>query len=97
MNENNINIKSYFTKLFNLTFIQCLQHYIGIKNYEELIGMKVFNDKKQEMVQDKEENEYIKIEFYLQNYEMFIKKKRSRKSKNSKKMKSNYDIYIIIL
>lgn len=88
LNENNINIKNYFTKLFNLTFIQCMHHYIGAKSYEELIEMKVFNDIKQKMIEDKEEIEYIKsLELYLQNYENNINRKRSRKAKKNKKNK----------
>ena len=86
LNENNINIKNYFTKLFNLTFIQCMQHYIGTKGYEELIEMKVFSDIKQKMIKDKEEIEYIKnLELYLQDYENIINRKRSRKAKKKQK------------
>ena len=34
--------KDKFEKLFNLTFIECLEHFIGEKNIEELNGITLF-------------------------------------------------------
>lgn len=82
MNENNIEIKIYFTKLFRLTFLQCLEHYCSTKNYEELNEMRVFNDEKKNM----EDKDYVEnLDYYLKNYEEIIKGKKSRKSKERKK------------
>ena len=82
MNENNIEIKNYFTKLFRLTFLQCLEHYSSTKNYEELNEMRVFNDEKKNM----EDKDYVEnLDYYLKNYEEIIKGKKSRKSKERKK------------
>ena len=75
-NEEDQNKKNYFEKLFNITYLQCINHFIGIKKIDELNGLKCFSQLKYEM---KEEKEYIDyIEFYLKNYELLTMKKRPR-------------------
>ena len=81
INENDINPKNYFTKLFNLTFFQCLEHYRGSKNYEELNGMKLFNE---EIFNEDEDVENLDI--VLNNFEKILQNKKSRKPKESKKI-----------
>ena len=83
INEEDEFKKIYFEKLFNLTFIQCLKHIIG-KEYNPLLeGLKCFNDiKNNEIIEKYEEDgeEYSKeIEYYLNNFEKIINKKRPRK------------------
>ena len=55
LNEQDIEIKTYFNKLLNLTFFQCLEHFRGNKVYEELKGMPVLID---EIKKYNEEDEY---------------------------------------
>ena len=78
-------IKDYFTNLFNLTFIQCLEHYAGKKTYNELIGMQLLKDESNSFMDD----EYVKnIKIYLDNFENIINRKRSRKSHKRDNIKS---------
>ena len=80
LNEKNIIIKDFFTNLFNLTFLQCLEHFRGTKFYNELNGMKKFEEDSSSIGDDKE---YLKIlDYYIQNYETIINNKKPRKSKN---------------
>lgn len=84
LNVDYVNKRTYFTKLFNLTFLQCLEHYRGTKTYPELIGMKVFED---DIKDGKIEENYVdNLKYYLNNYERIIQNKKSRKSKKMKMM-----------
>lgn len=88
-NESDEKKSNFFNKLFDLTFIDCMLHFIGIKKLEELEGMKCFEDIKIEL---DENEEYVNIIlFYLKNYENIINNKKARKSKKSKNI--NYKIY----
>ena len=83
-NEEDQNKKNYFEKLFNITFLQCINHFIGIKKVDELNGLKCFSELKYEL---NEEKEYIDcIEYLLKNYELITMKKRP---KNKKKNRPN--------
>ena len=78
LNENDLNIKDYFTNLFNLTFFQCLEHYRGTKFYNELNGIQLF----EEEINNYTDIEYIEIlKYYFKNYENIVNNKKSRKSK----------------
>ena len=84
LNDEDVNKRTYFTKLFNLTFLQCLEHYRGTKTIPELKGMKVFAD---DIKDGKIEENYIdNLEYYLNDYESIIQNKKSRKSKKMKMM-----------
>jgi len=79
VNGEDENKNIYFRKLFSLTFIQCEKFYIGAIDIPELEGMKRFNEDKNEL-NDEQDEEYIKIlEYKLLNYEELMKKKKSRK------------------
>ena len=81
-NESDDMKRTFFNKLFDLTFFDCMLHFIGIKKFEELEGMKCFEDIKIEL---DENEEYVNtILFYLKNYEYIINNKKARKSKKSK-------------
>lgn len=83
VNGEDENKNNYFKKLFGLTFIQCEKYYIGIIDIPELEGMKRFNEDKNEL-NDEQEEEYIKIlEYKLKNYEELMKNKKSRKSRKT--------------
>ena len=82
LNNEDENNRNYFTKLFNFTFLQCLEHYRGTKFYPELKEMKTFTDDIKEL----KEEDYIKsLEYYLKNYEIIIQNKKPRKSKKSQR------------
>ena len=66
----------YFTKLFNLSFLECLQHFRGSIEIEELKGMKGIEIIKEKY---KGEDEYTNaLNYYLMNYETIINSKRPR-------------------
>jgi len=82
-NEKDENKKNYFTKLFNITFIDCLKHFRGSQKVEELEGMKGFNDIK---LKYKDDADYLgSLENYIMNYEEIINNKRKRQSKKKVK------------
>ena len=81
--------KNKFEKLFNITFIECLEHFIGIKHYDELEGLTLFSDYKDKIVKKYEEDG----ENYYQNLEVFLKEFKERinnsKPKHKRKIKNN--------
>ena len=81
-NEEDQNKKNYFTKLFNITYLQCIYHIIGYQKIDELSGLICISQLKEEM---SEEKEYIQcIEYFLNNYEKITKNKRSRQRKKNR-------------
>ena len=82
MNEEDLKKKEYFQKLFNLSFYDCLSHFRGTMNIEELDGLKLFSDYLKEHNDDVDYNK--QLEYYLSNFEEKIDNKRSRKSKKDK-------------
>ena len=81
MNEKNQMIKNYFTRLFNLGFIQALKHFIGQEQIEILVGLKTLHDFKEEIIQkyDGDGLQYYEaLKYYMYNYENIIYKKKSR-------------------
>ena len=71
-----------FSTLFNITFNQCLSHFIGKEFIEELEGMKCFEDIKDTLGDDVE---YINlVKYYLENFENIVKNKNPRRPKKSK-------------
>ena len=69
----------YFNKLFNLTFLQCLNHYIGKESIEELNGLICFNEKKNTIDEDEEYIEALSQQF--NTYEERIMKKKEREKR----------------
>ena len=76
MNYSNEGIKNYFVRLLNLNFLDSLKHFRGEEEKEELNGMTLFEDVKN--------NSNWEIDYknvlsnYIKNYEKFLKKKRAR-------------------
>lgn len=84
LNDEDINKRNFFKKLFELDFKDCLKHFIGEKQIEILKGLKCFNDFKEDIIfkYNEDGNEYFEnLKYYLNNYEEIIKKKRPRKSR----------------
>ena len=84
LDEKRIQLKEKYTKIFNLTFLDCLEYFRGSKEIMELEGMVTFSQLCKTLVQN-ESPEYVKkfIE-YLIYFEQIIdiKKTRKRKKKN---------------
>ena len=76
--------KSEFEKLFNITFIECVEHFIGKKNIEDLDGLTLFSDLKEQIVSkyDKDgESYYENLKLFLERFEIKINKAKSRKKR----------------
>lgn len=68
---------NYFSKLFNLTFFDCLNHFRGTQKTPELEGIINFEKFKEKYNND---IDYINsLEFVVMNYEVIINNKKSRK------------------
>ena len=82
LNEKDENKRIYFHKLFNINFMQCLNHFIGKDFICELKGLKCLEEIKKDEILDKyplDGEEYFKnLFFYLDNYEGIINSKKPR-------------------
>lgn len=84
LKEKDLNKRQYFNDLFNLTFVQSLNHFNGTKYYKELNGMKRMVDEvKKESEGDEEYENHLK--YYFLNFEEIINKKKGKKIKYNKK------------
>ena len=81
--ESNDFTKNYLNELFQLKFIDCLNHFCGKKYIDILNGLNCFKDIKEEILYKYEDGaEYCKnLEFYMNNFQDIINNKRGRKSK----------------
>ena len=87
MNEKDENKKSFFNELFNLNFIECLEHFIAKKYRKELKGLKCFKQIKDTILNKYKEDGryYIKyLDYYLKNFEKIINIKGPRKHREKK-------------
>ena len=76
----------YFQKLFELTFLDCLEHIRGTKKFSELMGL-MDKDAMLNYEEFKIDKDHIQTyEFYIYEYENIIKRKKSR-NRNSKNQK----------
>ena len=81
--QNNLEIKAKFTNLFNLKFIQCIDHLIGNTKIKELEGMETLSQFVEKYF-DGEESQYKeKLKETIINYEKIINGKISRKRKSN--------------
>jgi len=92
LNEEDIEKREKFQKIFNLTFADCIQLFLGNNNkYVEFEGFPVLDEIKDELNED---NEYLeKIKNFLLNFEDIIKHKKPRKrnKKESSEININKD------
>ena len=77
LNEEDMYKRNLFQNLFNLTFFQCLEHFRGTREYEELRGMNVLENEINNS-NDKAYNEQLEI--YFHRYEILINNKKPRKN-----------------
>ena len=79
-NDEEINKRNYFIKLFDLRFQDILEHFRGNKVIAELNGMKTFDSIKEKFNNDVL---YLKLlEYSIKNYEKILEHKRIRRGKN---------------
>ena len=74
--------KEKFEKLFNLTFNECVEHFIGDKQIEELNGLTLFNELKEHIIKKRgKEGElyYENLKLFLKDFESIINKAKPRK------------------
>ena len=85
MNEKIETKRIIFSKIFNLTFMDCLNHFRGTDYIEELDGMKKLNEYLLEKDFGAYDQEYKNIlQYFIENYEYIINDKGSRRrSKNT--------------
>ena len=80
LNDNNMERRQIFHNLFTKTFLECLEHFYGIKNINELEGIETFDKYKEKSRVD---DDYLaSLEYTLKNYETIIRNKRGRKRKD---------------
>jgi hypothetical protein len=82
LNEKNRDIKMKFENIFNLTFLDCLEHFRGTKYLKELEGMTNLVEYCNKFEND--QNYICKFKYYVDNFETIIYKKklRNRAKKN---------------
>ena len=87
LNEKDDDKRNYFENLFNLTFLDCLEHFTTKRFIEELQGLKTFLDIKNDENESKrlrlDDKEYLNsFEYALNHYEerLLNKNKRGEKS-----------------
>ena len=78
--------KEVFEQLFNLTFIDCLDHFIGNKKIKELNGLTLFNELKETIIKKCEKDGelyYENLRIFLTGFANIIKKAKPRKKRKS--------------
>ena len=76
--------KDIFEKIFNLTFIQCLDHFIENKKIEELNGLTLYSELKEEIINKYEndgESYYENLKLFLKQFQNKINRAKSRKKR----------------
>ena len=76
--------KEIFEKLFNLTFIECVEHFIGNKTIEKFKGSTLFSELKEQILKRYEkdgESYYENLKCYLSNFENMINKSKPRRKR----------------
>lgn len=88
INENDINKREKFNKLFNLTFSDCLKLFIDDKNTEDFKGVEGFPKFSEIKTELNEDEKYLnKIKDFLINFEDIVKSKKARKRNNKEEIK----------
>ena len=78
--------KEEFESLFNLTFIDCLDHFIGNKKIEELEGLTLFSELKNSILEKYEndgESYYNNLELFMKDFKNIINNAKPRKRKDN--------------
>lgn len=83
LNEEDDNKRLLFTKIFNLTFFECLEHFRRTKYINELDNLVKYEDICKDFEDD--EDYLFSFKFYIENYEKITENKRERKKKSNNK------------
>ena len=76
-NEDDEKKKTYFNKLFNISFLECLNHFRGNIEIEELKGLPGLINVEENY---KNEPEYLEtLKYYIMNYETITNNKKKKK------------------
>ena len=87
LNEKDEDKREKFKKIFNLTFADCIQLFLGNNKYNELEGFPVFDEIKSEL---NENDEFLKkIKNFLLNFERIINNKKPRKRNKMESSENN--------
>jgi len=74
--------KDIFESLFNLTFLECVEHFIGNKEIKELNGLTLFSEVKEQILKKHKkdgESYYKNLEFFMKEFEKKIDNARPKK------------------
>ena len=77
--------KDKFERLFNLTFIECSDHFIENKQIEELNGLKLFSELREQILNKYEEDGesyYENLKIFLKDFKNKINRAKPRKKRN---------------
>lgn len=74
LNEEDKEKRKIFEKIFSLTFLECLDHFIGKKQFKELDGLKKFD----KTFENEEKDYFDCIKEYALNFEKYIMNQKSR-------------------
>ena len=84
INDKDEEKNKYFNSLFNLTFLNCLNFFIGKVFIKELDGFITFESIKDSILK-KQGKAYVELlEYYLNNFKEIINKKKARKKNKEK-------------
>ena len=83
INERDENKRILFRKIFNLTFLDCLNHFRGTKIIKELNGLKEYDEVCKSFEED--EDYLYSFKYYIENYEKIMENKKWRKKKTPQK------------
>ena len=79
--------KDKFEKLFNISFIECVDHFIENKQIEELNGLTLFSELKEQILNEYEEDGesyYENLKIFLKEFEQRINNAKSKKRHQNK-------------
>ena len=83
LNEKDLNRRKFFNDLFNLTFLNCIEHFRGTKSFYCLEGLEKYKQISNKLGGDEDYKDSFLS--YIENFEKIIGNKKSRKSKKCKK------------
>ena len=86
INDKDEKKRNIFSGLFNLTFVDCLEHFRGSKKVKELEGIKNLKHYLKELKIKHDDNYCTIFKYFVNNFESIIKEKKSR-IRNKKKVK----------
>lgn len=72
-----------FEKIFNISFIECLEHFAGVNTIEELKGLKLFSELKDQIIKKDGKSYYDNLEIFLKEYKNRINAATPRKKKKT--------------